>query len=92
MKIRRINFASWEIQHRKKLRVIHPTPQQSRMLDALTRSWPYVCEKADLMTALVTIVEYQQVASHIAGLRERGFDIVNVPGHGYKIIADHVFL
>lgn len=92
MEIRRINFSSWVILQGKKKRIIHPTPQQSRMLDALTRSWPYVCEKTNLLTALVTQVEYQQVSSHIAGLRKIGFKILNAPGHGYKIIADHVRL
>ncbi len=62
------------------------------MLDALTRSWPYVCEKSELMTALVSLVEYQQVSFHIAGLRKLGFDIVNMSGHGYKIIADRILL
>lgn len=92
MKIHRINFSSWVILDKKQKRILHPTPQQSRMLDALTRAWPYVCQKADLMTALVSRVEYQQVAAHIAGLRKIGFDILNVPGHGYKIIADQLLL
>lgn len=90
MQIIRINFASWIIEERKKRRVLHPTPQQCRMLDALTRSWPYVCLKNDLMTALVSRVEYQQVSTHIIGLRKLGFEIVNAPGHGYRIICDRV--
>lgn len=90
MQIVRINFASWIIVERKKKRVLHPTPQQCRMLDALTRAWPYVCEKRDLMTALVTRVEYQQVCAHVAGLRKLGFKIICVPGNGYRIVADRI--
>lgn len=92
MKIRRLNQASWLICTDDVRLMLHPTPQQSRILDALARAWPSVCTRDTLHQALVSQVEYQQVCSAIAGLRKKGFEILTVHGHGYKIMADQILL